>query len=383
MKKRIKGFVYLILALFSLLYISKYDYLLEAVSKIYLTGHVTAYLEDYKKFDNRVLPASTSPQPWPLHSSYNKISISSALETYHQENETVAFLVIKEDSLIYENYYENFGPKTKSNSFSVVKSMISAMMGKAIEQGYIESLDQKVIDFLPELKGPFANQVTVGDLSSMASGLKWSEKYYSPFSVTTAAYFVKDLGQVMLDQPINKEPGKSFRYTSGTTQLLGMVITKATGKNLTAYFYESLWNSMGAEGEALWQLDSNEKGLEKAYCCLASNARDFARFGKLYKNYGKWNGNTILDSTFIAKSLKPRFAESPQYGYGWWLENYNEQRVFMMRGHLGQYIIVLPKDDLIIVRLGHKKGKKINGNPYTEDIYVYMQAALDITSDVP
>ena len=139
---------------------------------------------------------------------------------------------------------------------------------------------------------------------------------------------------------------------------------------------------MGADEEALWQLDSNENGLEKAYCCLASNARDFARFGKLYKNYGKWNGNTILDSTFIAKSLKPRFAESPQYGYGWWLENYNEQRVFMMRGHLGQYIIVLPKDDLIIVRLGRKKGEKINGNPYTEDIYVYMQAALDITPDV-
>ena len=335
------------------------------------------------RFDNRVLPASTLPQPWPLHSSYNKISISNTLETYHQENKTVAFLVIKKDSLIYEKYYENFGPRTKSNSFSVIKGMISAMMGKAIEQGYIESLDQKVINFLPELKGPFANQVRVGDLSSMASGLKWSEKYYSPFSVTTAAYFVKDLGQVMLDQPIDKEPGKSFRYTSGATQLLGMVINKATGKNLTTYFYETFWNFMGAEGEALWQLDSKEKGLEKAYCCLASNARDFARFGKLYKNYGKWNGKTILDSTFIAKSLKPRFAESPQYGYGWWLEDYNDQRVFMMRGHLGQYIIVLPKDDLIIVRLGHKKGEKINGNPYTEDIYVYMQAGLDITSDVP
>ena len=383
MKKLIKGFVYLIITLFSLLYISKYDYLLEAVSKIYFTGHVTAYLEDYKKFDNRVLPASTSPQPWPLHSSYNKISISNTLETYHQEYETVAFLVIKEDSIIYEKYYENFGPRTKSNSFSVIKGMISAMMGKAIEQGYIESLDQKVINFLPELKGPFANSVRVGDLSSMASGLKWSEKYYSPFSVTAAAYFVKDLGQVMLDQPIDKEPGKSFRYTSGATQLLGMVINKATGKNLTTYFYETFWNFMGAEGEALWQLDSKEMGLEKAYCCLASNARDFARFGKLYKNYGKWNGKTILDSTFISKSLKPRFAESPQYGYGWWLENYNDQSVFMMRGHLGQYIIVLPKDDLIIVRLGHKKGEKINGNPYTEDIYVYMQAGLDITSDVP
>lgn len=383
MKNLFKGFLFLPLILFGLLYISKYDHLLSAISKIYFTGHKTAYLDDYKKFDIRILPASKAPQAWPLHSKYNEIPASKALEAYHRDTQTVAFLVIKNDSLIHETYYDDYGPTSKSNSFSMVKSMITALLGKAIEQGHIKSLDQKVIDFLPNLKGPYANQVSVGDLASMASGLQWSEKYYSPFSVTTAAYFVKDLAKTMMDQPIDTPPGKTFKYSSGTTQLLGMVLREATGKNLTDYFYENFWNPMGAEAEAVWQVDSEENGLEKAYCCLASNARDFARFGKLYKSYGKWNGQPLLDSAFVAKSIQPRFTQSPEYGYGWWLENYTDQEVFMMRGHLGQYVIVLPKENLIVVRLGHKKGKPMQGNPFTEDIYVYMQSAIEMTTHVP
>ena len=383
MKNFLKGFLFLLLILFGFLYISKYNYLLSAISKIYLTRHRTAYLDDYKKFDTRILSASKSPQAWPLHSAYNTIPVSNALEAYHQDTQTVAFLVIKNDSIIHETYYDDYGPASKSNSFSVVKSMIAALLGKAIDQGYIKNLDQKVIDFLPDLKGPYADQVTVGDLASMASGLQWSEKYYSVFSVTTAAYFVSDLAKTMMEQPINSPPGKAFKYSSGTTQLLGMVLREATSKNLTDYLYESFWNPMGAEAKAVWQVDSEEKGLEKAYCCLASNARDFARFGKLYKSYGKWNGQTLLDSAYVAKSMQPRFAESPEYGYGWWLEKYKDQNVFMMRGHLGQYVIVFPKEDLIVVRLGHKKGKPIAGNPYTEDIYVYMQAALEMITHVP
>ncbi len=383
MKKILKGFVFILLLLFGLLYISQYNYLLTAVSKIYFTGHKTAFLEDYKQFDTRVLPASKTPQPWPLHAAYNKMTMSKALEAYHQDTQTVAFLVIKNDSLIFETYYENYGPASKSNSFSMVKSMISALLGKAIEQGYIENLDQKVIDFIPQLKGPYANQVTVGDLASMASGQKWSEKYYSPFSITTAAYFVKDLATIILQQPIDAPPGKAFKYSSGTTQLLGMVLREATGKNLTEYLYENFWDPMGATAEAVWQIDSEAKGLEKAYCCLASNARDFARFGKLFKSYGKWNDRSLLDSAFVAKSIQPRFVTSPEYGYGWWLEQYNNEDVFMMRGHLGQYVIVFPEEDLIVVRLGHKKGKAIPGNPYTEDIFVYMQAALEMTANVP
>ena len=129
---------------------------------------------------------------------------------------------------------------------------------------------------------------------------------------------------------------------------------------------------------------SNEKGIEKAYCCIASNARDFARMAKLYKNHGKWNGKVLLDSIFIAKSLKPRFEKSPEYGYSWWLKNYKGEEVFMNRGHLGQYVITFPKENLIFVRLGHSKGPKGNTrDPFTPDIYSYMDLALELNSNLP
>ena len=115
--------------------------------------------------------------------------------------------------------------------------------------------------------------------------------------------------------------------------------------------------------------------LVKAYCCIASNAKDFARFGKLYKDHGTWKGQQILDSTFIAKSIKPRFHESPQYGYGFWLHQQNGKNFFMMRGHLGQYVIVEPNDNVIIVRLGHQKSKDAGIGVFTKDITTYIDEA--------
>lgn len=371
-----------LITLFGLLYISDYNYLLTAVSNIYLKGHTTAFLSDYNYFDNRVVPPSENPEPWPLHKDFNTKELSPTQEQINFNNKTVAFLILKNDSLYFEKYYENYGIDSKSNAFSMAKSYVAALLGKAIMEGYIKSLDQPVIDFIPELKGEFAQMVTVGDLASMASGQKWDEAYYSPTSVTTAAYFVKDLEQLILDQPIDQAPGKSYIYKSGTTQLLGMVIAKATGKTLSDYLYESFWNPMGAEHEALWQLDSAEKGMEKAYCCIASNARDFARLSKLYKNHGKWNGKILLDSTFIAKSIQPRFPESPEYGYSWWLKNYKGHEVFMNRGHLGQYVLTFPKENLILVRLGHSKGVKGDPeDPFTPDLYRYMDLALEMNPD--
>jgi len=383
MRKILQTMSLFIMVLLGLLYISDYNYLITAVSNIYLKGHTTAFLSDYNHFDNRKLPASMNPMPWPLHSKFNEITLSKEQEKIHFENETVALLIIKNDSIYFEKYYDGYGVDSKSNSFSIAKSYVSALLGKAIMEGYIESLDQPVIDFIPELTGQFASAVTVGDLASMASGQKWDEAYYSPFSVTTAAYFVKDLSTVILEQPINETPGKKYEYKSGTTQLLGMVITNATGKTLTDYLYENFWNPMGAEYESLWQIDSNEKGIEKAYCCIASNSRDFARMARLYKDYGKWNGKILLDSTFIAKSLKPRFKESPEYGYGWWLKNYKGYEVFMNRGHLGQYVLTFPEEDLILVRLGHSKGPKGDPrDPFTPDIYNYMDLALELNSNI-
>jgi CubicO group peptidase (beta-lactamase class C family) len=182
---------------------------------------------------------------------------------------------------------------------------------------------------------------------------------------------------MMLTRPIKQAPGKSYLYLSGSTQLLAMVIQKATGEQLSDYVSKHFWKPMGAENEALWQVDRPD-GIEKAYCCVATNARDFARFGKLYKQNGMWNGQQILDSSFVSVSTKARFEASPEYGYGWWLAEYNGKKIFYMRGHLGQYVIVVPEDDLMVIRLGHRVGKKLENNPHSEDFYTYLEATYQM-----
>ena len=370
-KKLLLWLVIVFATLTALLYIFKVDYLLKAVRTIYLKGHATAFLQDYKEFDNRTVPKSHTPQPWAIFKDYNSVKPTEELEKWHKKLGTVAFLIIKNDSLWNESYYDNYNKNSKSNSFSLAKSIVSASLGKAIMQGKIKSLDQKVSDFFPQFKEGKAARLTVGDLSSMASGLNWDESYYSPFSITTRAYFDNDLNKVILGLKVVDDPGKAYKYLSGNTQLLAMIIEKATGKSLANYVAENFWEPMGAENEALWQTD-HKGGIVKAYCCFASNARDFARFGKLYKQHGKWNGVQLLDSTFIAKSTVPRFSASPEYGYGFWTCQYKDKKIFYMRGHLGQYVIVIPQDDLIIVRLGNQHQASTKGSPHSDDFFAYI-----------
>jgi len=372
LKKFLVGLVTLIGTIILSLYIFKKDYLLRAVRITYFNGHSTAFLDDYHYFDNRIIEKSNQPQPWNLAKDYNLVKPTEKLEKLHKEIGTVAFLIIKNDSIWNENYYDNYSKDTKSNSFSMAKSIVSASLGKAIMEGKIKNLDTKVADFFPEFKKGKSAQITVGDLASMSSGLEWDEAYYDPFSITTQAYFDKNLTPVILNLKSIEEPGKTYKYLSGNTQLLAMCIEKAVGKSLASYVSESFWKPIGAESDAFWQTDKKD-GMVKAFCCIASNARDFARFGKLYLQHGKWNGQQILDSTFVAKSVTPRFKASPQYGYGWWLSTFNNKKVFYMRGHLGQYVIVVPEDHVIIVRLGHHDIKSTNGTPHSDDFYIYLE----------
>jgi CubicO group peptidase (beta-lactamase class C family) len=356
-----------------LLYLFDVDYLLKAVRVVYLNGKTTAYLDDYTHFDNREIKKGTA-QPWALHKQYNTVKPTQRLADVNKELGTVAYLVIKNDSLWHESYYDGYSKNSKSNSFSMAKSIVSAAMFKAIMEGKIKSPDQKVSDYFPEFSKGQAAKLTVGDLSSMATGLDWNEHYSSAFSITTRAYFGDELEKTMLNVGVTQEPGKKFDYVSGATQLLAMVIVKATGEYLADYVSEKFWQPMGMENSALWQLD-HEGGIEKAYCCIASNARDFARFGKLFLHKGNWNGTQIIDSAYVNKMVNPRFAESPQYGYGWWINNYLGKKMYYMRGHLGQFCIVIPEDDIIIVRLGHIKGLQTDTDPHSNDFYVYVDEA--------
>lgn len=377
-KKLLKFLILFFGLLIIVLYITDTDYLIKAVRTIYLKGHTTAFLEDYKEFDNQTVVASENPQAWPNHKDYNSIEATEALKKANKDWGTIAYVIIKNDSIWFEEYYDGFGEDSKSNSFSMAKSYVSGMLGKAIMEGHIKSLDQPVCDFLPAFCDEKAFTMTVGDLSSMASGTNWDEAYYSPLSITTRAYFDDDLAKVINGLEVVDTPGQRFKYASGDTQMLAMVIEKATGKKLYQYLEDSFWKPLGSEHDALWQVDSEGHDLVKAYCCIASDAKDFARFGKLYKDHGKWNGQQLLDSAFVAKSVTPRFPESPIYGYGWWLTEQLGKPFFMMQGHLGQYVIVQPDDNVIIVRLGHSKGP---GNPletYTDDIPVYIEEAYQM-----
>jgi CubicO group peptidase (beta-lactamase class C family) len=370
--KYIKGFLKGLIGLIAIsviaLYITDYDYILKGVRVVYMTGHTTAYIDDYTHFENASIENAVA-QPWPEHNAYNSVQATDKLNKVNEILETVAFIVIKNDSIWYEKYAEEFGPDSKTNSFSMAKSITSALLGKAINDGYIKNLEQPIGDFFPKYASA---KTTVGDLSSMASGLDWQESYTSPFSVTARAYYDDDLSETILNQKVTEEPGRQFKYLSGNTQLLGMVIEKATQKKLATYVSESFWQPLGMEQSALWQVDDSENQLAKTYCCIASNARDFARFGKLYKDYGRWNGEQLIDSSFVAKSIRPRFENDPEYGYGFWLSDYKNKDIFVMRGILGQYVITIPEDNLIIVRLGRKRGSFTAGQPFTQDFYDYI-----------
>lgn len=368
LKKFLKWvFILLIVSVIGL-YITGYGYILKGVWVVYLHGYTTAYIDDFEYFKTEEIHASTNPQPWSIHKNYNNVEATDALSEVNYTLGTVAFLIIKNDSIWYEKYFDGFGKNSQTNSFSMAKSITSALLGKAIDDGFIKSLEQPVSDFYPQFEG---TGVTVGDLSSMASGLDWDESYSNPFGMTARAYYDSDLAETILKLKVVDNPGKSYKYLSGNTELLAMVIQKATKKPLANYLEESFWQPMGFEKPAIWQVDDEENRLVKAYCCIGSNARDFARFGKLYKDHGKWNGQQILDSAFVAKSITPRFAESPEYGYGFWLSDFLGKKIFAMRGILGQYVIVIPEDDLIIVRLGHQKGVNF-GQPFTSEFYIFV-----------
>lgn len=376
-KKFFKWFSVTTLLVVLLFYIFDIDYLFRAVRTIYLRGYTTAFLEDYTHFPNRKIEKGVA-QPWNLASDYNSVSATKTLAENHKNLKTIAYLIIKNDSIWHESYFDGFNENSKTNSFSMAKSVVTMALGKAIMEGKIKSLDQKVNDFFPEIKGKYANVVTLGDLASMSSGMSWDEKYYSPLSIVTRAYFDDDLKKVILGLEFKDKPGVAFKYSSGDTQLLAMCIEKATGMYISEYVSNHFWKPLGAENEALWQLDHEPDGIEKAYCCIASNARDFARFGKLYLNNGKWNGKQILDSTFVKKCITPRFKDSSHYGYGWWMHNIKGKKLYYMRGHLGQFVIVIPEDELIIVRLGHIKGLQTNTDPHSNDLYVYVEEAYEM-----
>src|SRR5688572_21411417 len=362
-----------------------------SAAAIYLSGKTYLYralyynvagIDDNRIFEERLIPAN-NPQPWPVSKQYNKRKLPEAFLKKQKVLKMAAFLVVCKDSVLQELYADGYGPESRTNSFSVAKSVVSMLVGVALKESKIKSVDQPVADFLPEFRNGGKEKITIQHLLTMSSGLNWEESYSNPFSMTSEAYYGYDHETLVHQQEVETEPGKEFFYKSGNTQILSFVLVAATKMNLSDYAASRLWQPIGAEQPAEWSLDKKD-GTEKAYCCLYSNARDFARLGQLYLKNGIWKGDTIIDPAYVKASVTPtglpdKFTGAPGdfYGFQWWLiPDYKGLEIFYARGILGQYIIVIPEKEMVIVRLGEKRGKK--KGMHLQDVYDLADAGLGV-----
>jgi CubicO group peptidase (beta-lactamase class C family) len=344
--------------------------------------YTTADIDDYTIFANRSVKTYI-PQAWEKAGAYNSQTLPDSVTNQFAALQTVAFLVTKDGKLLHEHYAEGYTDSTLSNSFSVAKSIVSLLIGIAIDEGKIRNTDQKVGEFIPQFSQGAGAQLTIKNLLTMSSGINWDESYSSPFSVTTQAYYGDDLPALINDLEVVETPGKSFNYLSGNTQILAMIVEKATGLNVSDYAAAKLWQPLGAQQHALWSLDK-ENGLEKAYCCFNSTARDFAKIGQLILNEGIWNGKQLISAQYLQQATQPAShltdgSDKPVdfYGYQFWIVNHKGMQIPYARGILGQYIFIIPQKNAVVVRLGKKRMTNRTGE-HPADVLLYLDAALAI-----
>lgn len=339
--------------------------------------YLTADIDDYKKFANNTV-VSDNPIPWDT-TLINQKSIDKKDDSILNQYQSVAFLVIQNDKLIFERYFRGHTYSSISNCFSVSKSIVSLLIGIAIDEGKIHSVHQKVSDYLPKMKNYLGDSLTIQHLLTMSAGLDWNESYANPFSPTTRAYYGRYLNKMMNKTGIASKPGEHFDYQSMSTQILGAIVRKATNKSLSEYASEKLWKPLGAEHNALWSKD-RKKGTEKAYCCFTATARDFAKIGNMVLHKGKFGNQQIVSESYINESLRPalhlkdKYSNSNVdfYGYQWWILKYKNRTIPYARGINGQYIFVIRDKQAVVVRLGNKRA------PNAADAYQYLDIAFKL-----
>ncbi|NQY29910.1 MAG: serine hydrolase [Flavobacteriaceae bacterium] len=284
-----------------------------------------------------------------------------AFDDYLTENKTVSFLVIKNDSIEYEKYFSKYDETSIINSFSMAKSVTSILIGCAIDEGLIKSINESITNYLPELKKNGFEKVTINNLLNMTSGIYFNESYLNPFGHAASFYYGKNLRKEITKLRLKHEPGTKFTYSSGDAQLLGLVLKAALkDRSISNYLEQKIWKPLGMEFEASWSLDKRKNGIEKTFCCLNARARDFAKIGRLYLNKGLWNGKRIVSEEWVNSSTKIDETNGgvSYYQNQWWI--ISDNGTFQAKGILGQRIYVNSKKNLVIVRLGKNDGKTAN-----------------------
>ncbi|MBI1306586.1 MAG: serine hydrolase [Bacteroidetes bacterium] len=346
-----------------------------------LKGRLGPSVLEYKIYENREVNIG-QPRPWIKSKEYNSSELHKDELKYHEKYGSLSFLVIRNDSLLFEQYWDEGGADVPTNSWSMAKSIVSHLIGCALKDNLIQSVEDKVSDYIPEYN---TGEVKIRDLLTMSSGINFDEDYLNPFAYPARSLYGDDIRKTHLKYKPEKKAGEQFDYQSANTELLAFIVMKVTGKTLSDYASEKLWKPIGAENPAFWSTDHKD-GVEKAFCCFNSNARDFAKFGKLYLHQGVSSYDTLINNDYFrqatvpARYLKDGEFNNNRYGYQWWTMENESDTFFYARGIQGQYIFILPQENLVIVRLGKSRPDiRINGHP--EDVYKYVEQGKRIAGN--
>lgn len=359
-------------------------------------------LGDSAKFENVTIQKSATPFYFKYNypnKAYEKLKLH--LDTSLKNTKTNVFLVIKNDSIIYQYLSEEKALTTKQPSFSVAKSFVGTLVGIAIDRGEIKSTAELVIKYLPELakNDERFSRLTIQHVLDMRSGFNFSERSFNPFSKIVRSYYGADLKKMVGKLKMKNEPGRVFEYQSINTQVLAFILEKATGKGLQELMQERLWQPIGAESDALWSMDDD--GNIKAFCCLNATALDFAKIGRLYLNGGNWEGKQVISKQWVEVTTSPDSLTKLRYKNQFWatrdfkffkdsvsavsslgkegldypVERNPDGRYFYAKkvydykaqGMFHQSVYVNPQNKVIIVRLGDRQ-KKVNFHSFVQQV---------------
>ncbi len=338
---------------------------------------------DYEKYPQRVVqnapiayhfPQNLSPQLFQtIDYTVDGQPHTSSFQDLLTSSNTTSFIVLKDGSIVYEAYANGYSRDSTVTSYSVAKSFTSALIGKAIDEGYIGSVDDPIVMYLPELRGRGLDQATIRDLLLMSAGISFAHQDEQPplvkmlpFNDDSRATNFPDLRSLVLSVHAGAyAPGTTFDYNDDVPILLGMILERTTHRPVAQYLQETIWHPLGMEYAASWSLDSPQSGMELMYSGLNARAIDFAKFAQLYLDGGQWNGVQVIPRQWVIQSTTPdpndrRLWQRGQvwrdaggyYKYLWWGRMRPDGSYsYMARGGMyEQWLYVSPSDDVVIVR---------------------------------
>ncbi len=319
-------------------------------------------LDDYRIFANRTVgrgPQASRLRPLARTPSFLDGLVvpdgeggARALARYLEDTRTAAFLVVQDERLVLEHYAPGYDRRSLFNSFSIAKSVVGTLVGIAVAEGRIRSLDATVAEYRPELAGTPYGAVTLTSLLTMTSGVGDAP---DPLPARASYYYGDDLGATVADAVRERAPGERWRYSEADVQVLGLVLEAAVGTTVSDYLATKLWRPLGMEADALWALD-REGGREKAFCCLSARARDFARFGRLNALHGRWQGRQLVPAAWAEHAALPAVRSVPGYTHRqlWWHPE-GGRGDYYAYGHNGQYLYVDPASRTVIVKFSETR----------------------------